>query len=294
MSKFLILSILTVILPLSTFAQKKGKVNSQELRKSASELESVKPKSERKVLIFSQTNGYRHKSIPLGLESFSVVGKETGAFKAVVSNDLSNFEPENIKQFDAICFLNTTGEVFSPDKKVVKKLSDTEKQEWEKREKELKESFMGFIKSGKGFIGVHAATDTFYKWPDYVEMIGGTFDGHPWGSKTEVSIKPESDSNKIIAYLNGENLEFKEEIYQYKGDEISGNPNILLRLDPHKNSFEKAKRNTKNIPVAWTKTHGEGRIFYSSLGHNNQMFTDPQILQHYLNGIQWALGDLEL
>ena len=126
-------------------------------------------------------------------------------------------------------------------------------------------------------------------------MIGAYFLGHPWGSNDMVDIMiPEGAvENPLVAYLNSEHLIFKEEIYEFKKPTITGEAEILLQLDPHKNSFAKSKRpDEKNRPISWTKHHEEGRVFYSSLGHNNDLYFNSKVLQHYLNGIQWATGDL--
>ena len=281
-------------------AKPKAPTNPESLRPQIAEaidsLEVITVDKPKKVLIFSVTKGYRHRSIPTGKLAFKMLGERTGAFEAVISDDLSNFEPENIDQFGAICFLNTTNEVFSPHSKRKKvKLTPEEEQEWTAREARLKESMMRFIKSGKGFIGIHAATDTFYQWPEYGEMIGAYFAGHPWTQGTLVHVNAPNPNNKLISYLNGESLELKEEIYQYKSPLNEESADVILKLDPHKNSFAKAIRpEEKNNPVSWTKAHGNGRVFYSCFGHNDHVYYHPKILQHYLNGIQWALGDSSL
>lgn len=254
-----------------------------------------KPKQKRKVLVFSLTNGFRHKSIGIGNIMMKQMGEQTGAFEAVISNDLDNFEPEKINEFDAICFLNTTKEVFSPHKKKLKTMSSEDKKKWDEREVRLKKSLMHFIKSGKGFIGIHAATDTFYEWPEYGVMIGGYFDGHPWNARTKVSIKVEDgeEEHACCAHLDGNNLDFKEEIYQFKAPYDSKKVHMLLRLDPQQTNIKIGKRKDNDYGVSWIKPHGNGRVFYSSLGHNNHIYVNPDVLQHFLSGMQWALGDLD-
>jgi len=254
------------------------------------------PAKPRKMLVFSLTRGFKHKSIPTGNLMMQLMAEKTETFDVVVSNDLSNFEPEKIKDFDAICFLNTTLEVFSPAKGVFAKMSDLEKKEALNLENRLKKSLMEFIKSGKGFVGIHSATDTFYQWPEYGEMIGGYFNGHPWGAGSPVSVKVEDGqaNHACCAHLDGKNLEFKEEIYQFKAPYDPKKLQVLLRLDPEKMDLNKGKRKDKDYPVSWVKHHGKGRVFYCSLGHNHHIYENPKVLQHYLKGMQWALGDLEI
>ncbi|MDB9741368.1 ThuA domain-containing protein [Akkermansiaceae bacterium] len=303
----LALSAASLLLANSLTSDKSPEANSKftpQILKATQNLVITEPSAQRKLLVFSQTNGYSHKSIPTGKAAFSILGKETGAFETIISNDLSYFEPENIAQFDAICFLNTTGEVFLPKKKRKKKgdtsvspeLTKEEELKLQERSDRLKESLMMHIKSGKGFIGIHSATDTFYKWPEYGEMIGAYFNGHPWTSKMDVSLKVSEAyvNDPLVAHLKGENLEFKEEIYEFKEAEVGGNAEVLIKLDPELNSFANAKRkDSKNVPISWTKMHGKGRVFYCSLGHNDEIFYNEKVLQHFLAGVQWAMGDLK-
>jgi len=283
----------TVASPL--FGAAKKEVSDVKISKALEGMEVVKPKEKRKILVFSITNGYRHKSIGIGKVMMRLMGEKTGAFEAVISDDLENFEPENINDFAAICFLNTTMEVFSPHKKKLAKMSDEQKKAASGREERLKKSLMNYIKSGKGFIGIHAATDTFYKWPEYGVMIGGYFDGHPWRAGTPVSIKVEDGQSEhaCCSHLDGKNLNFKEEIYQFKAPYDSKKVHMLLRLDPEQTDISKGKRDDEDYGVSWLKYHGKGRVFYSSLGHNNHIYENAKVLQHFLSGMQWALGDLE-
>lgn len=241
----------------------------------------AKPDKKRTVLVFSKTAGFRHASIVTGKLALAELGKKTGAFEAIISDDLSNFEPGKIEQFDAIVFLSTTQDVFK----------DSDKPEV------LQKSLMGFVKGGKGFIGIHAATDTFHNWPEYGEMMNGYFDGHPWGAGTRVhiAIEPGKAEHPLVAMFEGEPIEFKEEIYQFKEPYDSKKVEMLLRLDPAKSdSVKGAKRKDNDYGVAWARHWGEGRVFYCSLGHNHEMYWNPKILKHYLSGIQWAIGDYEV
>eukprot|EP00903_Cladosiphon_okamuranus_P004238 g4236.t1 len=238
---------------------------------------------------------YDIRTITLALEA---LGNKTGAFQAVISDDLSNFEKDKISEFDAICFLSTTSNAFAPNKQELKKMSAAEKKAAAKYELALKESLMDFVKSGGGFIGIHSATDTFYEWEEYGEMINGQFDGHPWRAQDNVHImvEPGMEEHPLAEMFEGKPLEFKEEIYQHKAPYDSSKVEMLLRLDP-----EKSEKNVKGINrtdndfgVSWARNWENGRVFYCSLGHNHDMFWRPTILQHYLAGIQWAIGDYQV
>lgn len=256
------------------------------------------PAKPRKLLVFSKTAGFRHSSIATGKVALTELGKKTGAFEAVVSDDLANFEPGKIDQFDAILFLSTTMDPFTPPNPVLEKMNEVDRKDSEERVKRLQKSLMGFIKGGKGFVGIHAATDTFYNWPEYGEMIGGYFNGHPWGAGTDVSIKVEAGQEKhpLVAMFDGKNVDFKEEIYQFKEPYDSKKVHMLLRLDPEKSNMKVGgvNRTDNDFGVAWARSWDKGRVFYCSLGHNEHIYWNPTILRHYLAGIQWAIGDYKV
>lgn len=258
----------------------------------------AEPKSKRQVLVFSRTNGFRHASIATGKIALEELGKRTGAFEVTISDDLANFEAEALNKFDAVCFLNTTMNVFAPNKEEIKSLSETDKATAAERETRLKANLMSYVKSGKGFIGIHAATDTFYEWDEYMKMINGAFDGHPWnaGDKVSIKVEPGQEKHPIAAMFNGQNLEFNEEIYQFKTPYDSKSVQMLLRLDVEKTNMkvEGIKRTDGDYGVAWVRNWEKGRVFYCSIGHNHEMYWNPLILSHYLAGIQWALGDYQV
>jgi type 1 glutamine amidotransferase len=258
----------------------------------------AKPQEPRRLLVFSKTNGFRHASIATGKIAMEELGKKTGAFEAVISDDLENFEVGKLAKFDAICFLNTTQNVFAPHKDELASMSEEDKKTATAREKRLKENFMKFIKSGGGFVGIHAATDTFHEWEEYGIMINGFFDGHPWTADTMVSIKvePGKEKHPLVAMFEGRNLDFKEEIYQLKEPYDSKAVDMLLRLDTEKTDMtvKGVSRTDGDFGVAWARHWGKGRVFYCSIGHNHEMFWNPQILSHYLAGIQWAIGDYKV
>lgn len=256
----------------------------------------AKAEKPRKLLVFSRTNGFRHASIVTGKLALAEMGEKTGAFEAVISDDLAMFEKDKIGGFDAICFLSTTQNAFAPFKEEMKKMSDGEKAAAKERELRLKENLMAYMKGGGGFVGIHSATDTFYEWPEYGEMMNGYFDGHPWNAGTEVSlfVEPGQEKHPLAVMFGGERLEFKEEIYQFRKPYDSSKVQMLLRLDPEKSGDVKGKKREDNdYGVSWARNWEKGRVFYSSLGHNHEMYWHPKVLRHYLAGIQWAIGDLE-
>lgn len=258
----------------------------------------AKPVKPRKLLVFSKTNGFRHASIPTGRLCLTEMGRKTGAFETVISDDIAEFEVDRLNIYDAVCFLSPTQNVFGPDKKALLTMSAAEKAEAATRETRLKENLMKFIKSGRGYIGIHAATDCCQQWPEYGKMVNGYFDGHPWNAKCDVSVKvePGQEKHPLVAMFEGQNVEFPEEIYQLKDPYDSKAVHMLLRLDTEKTDMKRAgiKRTDNDFGIAWARHWENGRVFYCSLGHNHEIYWHPKVVRHYLAGIQWALGDYKV
>lgn len=262
-------------------AQKSGEL--EKVTKALPDKAPAQPKQPRKILVYSKTAGFRHSSIPIGIKTITMMGDKTGAYTVVASENEEMFAPEKLMAFDAVFMLNTTMDCLRPK---------GPKAEADAREAELKKSFEDFVKSGKGLIGVHAATDTYHNWKDYNMMMGGCFDGHPWHKK--VPIKNLAPKNPVNAAFHGKGFEITDEIYQFRADTaLPTDRKFLLALDTTKMDVSKGKRQDHLYPVSWISTFGKGRTFYCSLGHREEIYWNPAILQHYLAGIQYALGDLE-
>ena len=178
---------------------------------------------------------------------------------------------KNLVQYDAVVFCSTTGE-----------LPLTEEQ---------KADFMSFVRDeGKGFVGIHAALDTFYNWPEYGEMIGGWFDGHPWNT-FDAPVIIEDPGFPAVTHFTGTSLVLKDEMYQPKSWSRE-KVNVIMRLDDSKLDYAKTPkaRADRDFAITWSKMHGKGRVFYSSLGHTRESWQDPQVQTMYLEAIRWALG----
>jgi type 1 glutamine amidotransferase len=251
---------------------------------------SAKPQKPRRLLVFTLCRGFRHSVIPLSVQAFKLLGEKTGAFETVESDDSAMFEPDQLAPFDAVCLMNSTGDLFLPPD--FEKLSPAERAAAEKRDAHLKQSFLDFVKSGKGLIGVHAATDCFYKWTEYGEMLGAYFDGHPWNE--EVGIKLDDPRHPLNAAFEGQPFSIADEIYQFKEPYSRQHLHVLLSLDTARTNVKKdgIKRTDGDFAVSWVREYGKGRVFYCSLGHRDDIFWNPKVLRHYLAGIQYALGDL--
>jgi type 1 glutamine amidotransferase len=257
------------------------------IMKALPDTASAKPKQPRKLLLFSRTTGFRHSSIPVGVKALTMIGDKTGAYLAYHTEDISFFEPEKLKRFDAVFMLNTTGECLRPQ--------GVGKEEADRREEALKKSLVEFVAGGKGLAGLHAATDTYHRWKDYNRMIGGVFGGHPWTKN--VPIKNLEPDHPLNAMFDGKDFEINDEIYQFTLP--SARPTdqkFLLALDTSRMSDARLgnRKEAGPYPISWVSTYGKGRTFYCSLGHREEIYCEPTILKHYLAGIQYVLGDLDV
>jgi len=156
---------------------------------------------------------------------------------------------------------------------------------------EQKAAFVNFVRSGHGFVGVHSATDTFYLWPDYLDIVGAYFNDHPWHQLVTVDVvDPESP---IVKFL-GKSFQVNDEIYQMS-DFQAKTSRVLLKLDTSSVDMKspRVRQRFYGYPLAWTRNVGDGRVFYTALGHEEAVWKSDWFQQLLLNGIEWAMGDLK-
>ena len=251
----------------------------------------VKPASPRKLLIFHRTAGFYHDVIPIGTLALQLLGEKTGAYATVATDDPEVFTPESLRQFDAVCFMSTTGDVFTPDG--FDKLDGPDRAKAAELRDRRRQAFVDYLEAGGGFVGSHAATDTCYGWPPYGELVGGYFDNHPWNE--EVTIKLDEPDHPLNAAFGGKSFKIADEIYQMREPYSRRRCRVLLSLDTEHTNMKKdgVHRTDGDFAVSWVRTQGKGRIFYCSLGHRHDIFWNTPVLQHYLAGIQFAFGDLK-
>jgi len=252
---------------------------------------TVQPARPRKVLVFNLCRGFYHDSIPVASKAMEILGQKTGAFTTVVSTDIAMFEPQTLAQFDAVILNNTTGEIFTPV--LPPDATAEQRTEAENQELRLKKSLVDFVSGGKGLVGIHAATDCLYKWDEYGRMMGGYFWGHPWNE--QVGVKIDDPDHPINAAFKGQGFMVADEIYQFRDPYSREELRVLLSLDVSRTNMTRQGINRKDndFAVSWVRSYGQGRVFYCSLGHRHDIFWTPALLQHYLDGIQFALGDLK-
>ena len=244
---------------------------------NASPSEAVaKPKKARRVLVFYRCEGFVHTSIPHANLALETMGKKTGAFTVDLADTYDVFTTENLKQYDCILLNSTTGMVFPKP--------------------EQQAAFLDFISNGKGLVGIHAASDNFGRHPECRAIVGGEFGGHPWNAGGNWAFKLDDPEHVLNKAFGGKGFWHFDEIYQYKPETYVGTKvlRVLVSLDMNQPEVSKLiKDGPREVPVSWLRKAGDGRVFYTNFGHRDDTFTKPAIMKHMLDGIQYALGDLE-
>jgi len=213
-----------------------------------------------KILVFSKTKGFHHASIAVGVPAIMKLGSENN-FDVDSTTDASKFTSVNLKQYAAVVFLSTTGDV----------LND-----------EQQEAFKKYIEAGGGFVGVHAATDTEYDWPWYGDLVGAYFKSHPKQQEATLHVV---DKNFIATKHLPDDWKRFDEWYNYKY--IAKGLHVLIKID--EKSYTGGE-NGDDHPMAWYHDYDGGRAFYTELGHTDESYADPLYLKHLLGGIQYAIG----
>ncbi len=229
----------------------------------------------KKLLAIGMSAGFQHDSVSHGLATIWKIGQQSGLWDTYIRTDTQlitkkklDANGKNLDYFDAVMFY-TTGELPLGD--------------------EQKAALMSFVKEdGKGFLGTHSATDTLYKWADYGEMIGGYFDQHPWHQKVRILVE---DRDFPATRHFAPAFEITDEIYQFK-EYSRDRVRVLMSLDPNSVDLTKpaVHRTDKDFAVTWVRDLGKGRVFYSSLGHEEQVWDRPDIQQMWLEAVKWAMG----
>lgn len=221
-----------------------------------------------RVLYFTLSAGYRHEVIPESEAILRALGERSGRFRVTVSQDPALLRADVLAGYDVLVFY-TTGEL---------PIDTTQKQ-----------ALLDFVAGGKGFVGVHSASDTFYQWPGYGRMLGGYFDGHPWHQP--VRIRTEDRAHPATRHLPPM-FGLHDEIYQFKAWS-RGDVQVLLSLDPASVDLAAAgvHRTDRDFALAWTRRQGKGRVFYTALGHRPEVWRDDRFQQMLVEAIAWAGGN---
>ncbi len=220
---------------------------------------NVSAQESQSVMVFSKTEGFRHDCIEIGIKSIQKLGKQND-FKVDMTED-SKVLISGLDKYDVVIFLNTTGNILTNAQQ---------------------EKFENYIKKGGGFVGIHSAADTEYKWPWYGKLVGAYFLSHPKQQQATIDVV---NTEHLSTFFLGSEWSKFDEWYNYK--DINPEINVLMKMD--EKSYEGGK-NGDNHPISWFHDYDGGRIFYTGLGHTKKSYRDPKFLKHVLGGINYAMG----
>lgn len=223
------------------------------------------------VLFVTQSKGFRHQVLHQAEEIMEQLGAKNSFDVTITQMAEAKLTPENLKKLDVIVFY-TTSEL---------PLSDAQKK-----------GLLDWIRSGKFFLGIHSATDTFYKWPEYGQMIGGYFNKHPWTQETQVTIKTEDRTHPVTKHLP-EGWSMKEEIYQIKDFIGRDKTHVLVSLDQTKTDMTKPGVEAKDFPLVWWHEYGKGKVMYNAMGHRPDVWTTDWYQTMITNAIKWGTGQMK-
>jgi type 1 glutamine amidotransferase len=228
------------------------------------------------LLVIGEEKGYRHESVSHAMATIEHLGKQTGLWETTIRTDTEpltkkklEYNAKNLTNFDAVLFF-TGGDL--------------------EMDAQQKADLLSFVHDdGKGFIGIHSAAITLTKWPEFVDMVGGTFDEHPWGTFDAPIIVEDPKFPGMEQWPKAFTL--RDEIYQMKSfsrDKV----HVLMSLDASKLDLTNSKvhRADHDFAVTWAKMYGKGRVYYSTLGHPEENWDDPRLQQMYVEAIKWAMG----
>ena len=234
------------------------------------------PPRKKRILCIGAVKGFQHDATSHGFGTIWKLGQDSGLWETYIKTDtqlltkkkLDN-NAKNLDYFDAVAFY-TTGELDMDDSQ--------------------KADLLSFVKEdGKGFLGIHSAMDTFYKWPEYGEMVGGYFDQHPWNT-FQAPVIVEDATHPFVKHFPKAFTTY-DEIYQAK-DYSRDKVRVLMRLDETKLDLNNPRvhRADRDFAVAWLKYCGKGRVFYSTFGHTPESWDRPDIQKMWLEAAKWCLG----
>ena len=212
------------------------------------------------VLVFTRTAGYRHDSIPAGIDAVRALGA-VGGFSVTATEDAAAFTPANLARYQAVVFLSTTGDVLDGAQQA---------------------ALQAYVDGGGGFVGIHAAADTEYDWPYYGQLVGAWFDSHP--AVQQATVVTEDRNHPATAHL-GASWSHVDEWYNYRSSPRAS-VRVLQRLD--EGSYDGGDMG--DHPITWCHAQGAGRAFYTGLGHTMEAYAEPEFRSLLLGAIRYATG----
>jgi type 1 glutamine amidotransferase len=255
---------------------------------------TVKTSVKRKILVFSRATGFDHWSIPHNIEMFKIIARKTNAFEVHVGFDIENFDKNNLKKYDAIILNNSNPNGPKRDLfyDLLKNYTSLTEQQIIDKAAVYETNLTDYVKKGGGLMILHGAIVVQNNSKAFSDMTGGSFDYHP--KQQEIHIKEVDKNHPLVKAFKGKGLLHIDEPYFFKNSYFDYNfrPLLYFEVDEIEEVRHEAGNNINY--VAWIKKHGKGRVFYSSPSHNAQSLDHPELLQFFLDGLQYVTGDLKV
>jgi type 1 glutamine amidotransferase/sugar phosphate isomerase/epimerase len=241
---------------------------------------SVQPKKPRKLLVLDLNIAYPgHGSIPAANMAIRLWGEKTGAYTPVFDNNLENLKYPKIKEFDAVFLNNTVGQLFV--------------------DPAVREGLIRYIREGGGLGAYHGTPHASIDWAEFGDMLAARAGSHR-DPKERAIIRIEDPGNPVTAAFGGKEFEWQDEFFRFTTPPWSRDKvHVLLSFDTEKTDLhqkpdcEICDHTDNDYPVSWIRSYGQGRIFYTTLGHLPALFERPAMAKFVLAGIQFILGDLD-
>ncbi len=216
-----------------------------------------------KVLMSRHSEGFEHDYLPHAEVAVKKLGQDSGLYDAVTTARSRLITAEELANYDVLIFA-TTGEL--------------------PLDEDQKQAVLDFVSGGKGFVGIHNATDTCYEWEEYGEMLGGYFNGHPWHEEVRVNVE---DTDHPVTAMLGDSFTVTDEIYTFRNWDRD-RTHVLMSLDNDSVDVSKGNRDDDDYALGWCHPYGEGRVVYTGFGHPPELWEQPWFLEHILACIKWA------
>ena len=263
-----------------------------KIAKLAPEKSRVKPKAQRRILMCSLATGYCHKVIPHVKVVIDQLAS-TGAFEVVHTDDVKLFDAESLKKFDAVILNNTCSKRPARNLFIDALASDQNLSDEQRLSKavELEKSLIAFVANGKGLLAVHGGVVFLNKSDNFSEVLGASFVRHP--KLQRITLTAVDPKHPLVQAFKGEPFIHTDEPYLFNKAYDQKNFRPLLEMDVSKLDAKTQKAiGPERRYVSWIKKHGQGRVLYISPSHQPESYESARMLQYYLDGIQYVLGDL--
>ncbi|MDO6518401.1 ThuA domain-containing protein [Zobellia uliginosa] len=254
---------------------------------------TVKDVSKKKILVFSKATGFDHWTIPHNAEMLKILGTKTDAFEVHIAYDVESFDKKNLKKYDAVVFnnCNPSGPKRDLFWDLLQQNSNLPDQEITALSKQYETYLMNYVAKGGGLMILHGAITVQNNSKEFSQMTGGSFDYHP--RQQEMHVKEVDPKHPLVQAFKGNGLTHVDEPYFFNNAYFDYNFRPLLYIEIDKLEGMKKEVDEKVNYVSWIKRHGKGRVFYSSPSHNAQSLDHPELLQFFLDGLQYVVGDLK-